>query len=82
MAGENKKLSYKKTGSKNLEKPVRNKEHLGDIHSYSVDNEAVKKAYDEISGIYVEITEDSFDDDVAGMQQYVDGLETEQEEGE
>lgn len=82
MAGENKKLSYKKTGSKNLEKSVRNKEHLGDIHSYSVDNEAVKKAYDEISGIYVEITEDSFDDDVAGMQQYVDGLETEQEEGE
>lgn len=82
MAGENKKLSYKKTGSKNLEKSVRNKEHLGDIHSYSVDNEAVKRAYDEISGIYVEITEDSFDDDVAGMQQYVDGLETEQEEGE
>lgn len=82
MAGENKKLSYKKTGSKNLEKSVQNKEYLGDIHSYSVDNEAVKKAYDEISGIYVEITEDSFDDDVAGMQQYVDGLETEQEEGE
>lgn len=82
MAGENKKLSYKKTGSKNLEKSVQNKEHLGDIHSYSVDNEAVKRAYDEISGIYVEITEDSFDDDVAGMQQYVDGLETEQEEGE